>query len=178
MNWLLLGYGDLAEKRVAEALRFAHDSHLSGVWGRDANKAHAFSRRHEIPAWFAGEEGLKKALDENAIDAVYICTPVCSHYSYAKLALESGKHVLCEKPMALSVGECDDMIALASHKKLMLGVAYYRRCFPKMIRIKELLESGEPGQILRVSMNYQGWFKPELNDTKYWRVIPEQSGAG
>ena len=178
IRWLLLGYGDLAEKRVASALQEAKDSELIAVWGRNAQRASAFAGRHQIPQSFGGDEQLHEALARKDIDAVYVCTPVYSHSEYSILALEQGKHVLCEKPLGMNWGQCKDLIELAESKGKKLGVAYYRRCYPKHQYIREMIRSGELGKGVLVSMEHYCWYCPVLDDAKYWRVQPEKSGGG
>ena len=141
LKWGLIGYGDLAEKRVAAALFAARSSTLCGIWGRDIVKTRDFAARHNI-------EQAHKSFDDllsSDIDAVYVCTPPDSHAEYALAALHAGKHVLVEKPMAISTIECEAMIEAARENKRILGVAYYRRAFPKMQKIKALIDEGTLG---------------------------------
>ena len=177
MRWLLLGYGDLADKRVTSALQQAKDSELSAVWGRNVNRCRDFAERHNVRESFASSEGLCEALKED-YDAVYVCTPVDSHLDYTVAALESGKHVLCEKPMAMDVEQCRRMISCAQKNNLTLGVAYYRRFFPNLIRIKEVVKSGQIGSVVSVNMNFHEWYCPERGSQQYWRVLPERAGGG
>jgi len=178
MRWLLLGYGDLANKRVASALQEAANSELVAVWGRRVEKVNEFAKDHGINEFFAGDNGLAEALVKEDVDAVYVCTPVDSHLPYVKLALEADKHVLCEKPMALNVSQCEEMIKLVKKSAKQFGAAYYRRCFPKVIAIKKMIESGQLGRIVLVRMLNHEWFCPSQEHPKYWRVIPERSGGG
>jgi predicted dehydrogenase len=177
MKWLLLGYGDLAEKRVAAALQQAKGSELTAVWGRDANKCKTFANSHNISKYFAGMECLDLALNEN-IDAVYVCTPVDTHLDYTLKSLIASKHVFCEKPMAIDVGQCKQMIDCANENNLKLGIAYYRRCFPNVIRMKESIDQDALGKIICVDMKFQEYYCPPENSQQYWRVLPERAGGG
>lgn len=177
MRWLLLGYGDLSEKRVAAALRQAAGSELVAVWGRDAAKCREFAGRHDIGIVFAGADGLNDALKED-VDAVYVCTPVDTHCEYSIRAMTAGKHVLCEKPMAIDVGECRRMIDCADERNVQLAVAYYRRFFANLVRIKELIDGDALGQILYVNMVFQQYYCPGEGDQDYWRVQPKRAGGG
>ena len=85
------------------------------------------------------------------IDAVYVATPPAPHAEQTIAAAEAGKHVLCEKPMAMDTASCDRMIAAAQANGVKLGVAYYRRFYPVLVRVKELIESGELGAPLLAS---------------------------
>ncbi len=178
IRWLLLGYGDLADKRVVSALQDAKNSELVAVWGRDAQRAKDFAERHNIPEALNGDEALDKAVVRDDIDAVYVCTPVYSHFEYASYALANGKHVLCEKPLGMDWGECADLVELAEDGGKKLGVAYYRRCYTKHKYIRKIVRSGELGDGVLVSMEHYCRYCPDKDDPKYWRVVPEKSGGG
>lgn len=174
LNFGLIGYGNLADKRVAAALKDAPGSSLPAVWGRCPEKTREFAARHEIGT---ACESLDELLDTD-IDAVYVCTPPDSHAEYGLAALARGKHVLVEKPMAPSVDECERMIEAARHNGVTLGVAYYRRAFPKMQRIKELIDEGVLGTPTWVNIAMHGWYAPDATDPQSWRVQKSHNGGG
>ena len=165
-RWGLIGYGDLAEKRVAAALRTAAGSRLVGIWGRDPARARSFADRHQISQVHQTLESLLAS----DIVAVYVCTPPASHAPYALAAIAAGKHVLVEKPMAVSVQECEQMIAAANSAHVTLGVAFYRRAFPKMQRIRALIREGLLGVPTWVNIVSHSWFNPPGDDPKHGRV--------
>ena len=173
LRWGLAGYGDLAGKRVAPALQNAAGSTLAGIWGRDPGKCAAFARKHGIPQAHASFD----ALLASPIDAVYVCTPPVSHAQYAIAALNAGKHVLVEKPMAASVPECERMLEAAHGNGLALGVAYYRRAFAKLQHVRRLLDEGAIGTITWINVASHGWFDPSPDDPKRWRVERSLSGG-
>ena len=109
---------------------------------------------------------------DEEVDAVYIATPVHLHAAQAIAAARAGKHVLCEKPMAMNVAECDEMIAACSENGVRLGVAYYRHFYPVIDRIRSLLASGEIGTPILAQMNAFEWFDPRLPilATGCWKV--------
>src|ERR1041385_7874219 len=92
--------------------------------------------------------------------------------------MEAGKHVLCEKPMAMSVAECDRMIAAAREHQVKLGVAYYRHFYPIVCRIKELLASGEIGRPVIAQINAFEFFNPAPDHPRAWLLRRNQSGGG
>lgn len=114
-------------------------------------------------------------LEDPKIEAVHICTPNHIHYKMAREALEAGKHVICEKPLALKAGEADKLIRLAREKCLVNAVHFNLRFYPLMHHVKKMLEDGELGRILSVNGSYQqDWL---LYETDYnWRLQPEFSG--
>lgn len=174
LKWGLIGYGDLARKRVVDALMRANGSELVAVYGRNHEKTEYFAREFDIPQVCESVSDLT----QSDIDAVYVCTPVDSHYGYAIEALDSGKHVLVEKPMAATVAECENLVQTAEQKGLHLGVAYYRRGFPKHMFIKEKIEEGFLGEPVWVNIVAHSWYNPERNDPKHWRVEANRSGGG
>lgn len=173
LKWGLIGYGDLAGKRVAAALQGVDGSTLSGVWGRDFSKTKEFAARHKISAACNSLDELLKS----DVDAIYVCTPPDSHAEYSLASLEADKHVLVEKPMASSTEECKAMIAKASEYGKTLGVAYYRRAFPKMQKIKELIDDGVLGTPTWANIAAHSWFSPTPDDPKHWRVEKNKSGG-
>lgn len=110
-----------------------------------------------------------------SIDAVHITTPNAAHYPIAKAALEAGKHVLCEKPLAMTVAEAAELTALAAQKNLRAAVNHNLRCYPMVQQMRRMREAGAFGDILIVQGTYsQDWM---LYQTDWnWRVDPTVSG--
>jgi predicted dehydrogenase len=100
------------------------------------------------------------------------------HAEQTIAAAERGKHVLCEKPMALSVAECDRMIAACRANDVKLGVAYYRHFYPVVRRVKELIDSGELGVPVVAQINAFEWFDPAASDPRAWLLKKNLSGGG
>jgi predicted dehydrogenase len=114
-------------------------------------------------------------LRDPSIDAVHITTPNVSHFPIAKAALEAGKHVLCEKPLAMSVAEAQALTDLAASKKLRGGLNHNLRYYPMVQQMRRMREAGDFGDILVVQGTYsQDWM---LYETDWnWRVDPKVSG--
>lgn len=110
------------------------------------------------------------------IDSVHICTPNSMHYLQAKMALEAGKHVICEKPLTTSQIEAGELCALAKEKGLVHATNFNIRFYPLVHQIRRLIADGELGEIFSVNGSYeQDWL---LYDTDYsWRLETELSGA-
>jgi predicted dehydrogenase len=109
---------------------------------------------------------------------VYIATPVYLHAQQTVAAADAGKHVLCEKPMALSINECDEMIAACKANGVKLGVAYYRRFYPNVIRANEIIASGEIGKVSVAQINAFEYFDPPTNHARSWLLDKSKSGGG
>ncbi|MGA7236271.1 MAG: Gfo/Idh/MocA family oxidoreductase [Bryobacteraceae bacterium] len=168
VKWVVAGVGDIARKRVIPAILEHPESELYGVVTRDARKAEAYPGVH---AWTA----LDDALHDDAVNAVYIATPVALHAPYAIAALRAGKHVLCEKPMAMNYGEAQAMTAVAAEARTLLGVAYYRRLYPKLLRLRELLRDGAIGKPVLAEAHCHNWL--DTGD-RGWLLDPALAGGG
>lgn len=118
----------------------------------------------------------RDVIADPSIDAVHIATPNDSHFPIAKAAFETGKHVLCEKPLAMSVAEAEQLVALQAQKKLRGAVNHNLRCYPMVQQMRAMREAGDFGEILVVQGTYsQDWmlFQTDWN----WRVDPKEAGA-
>ena len=117
-------------------------------------------------------------LKDPEVDAVYLATPVHLHAEQAAAAAEAGKHVLCEKPMALDAAGCERMIAAARAHGVRLGVAYYRHHYPVIARLRELLASGEIGAPVLAQVQAFESFDPGPDDPRAWLMRRSESGGG
>jgi predicted dehydrogenase len=117
----------------------------------------------------------REVMADPSIDAVHVATPNVSHYEIAKAALESGKHVLCEKPLAMNVAEAQELTDLVAAKKLRGGLCHNLRYYPMVQQMRAMREAGDFGEILVVQGTYsQDWMLYESDWN--WRVDPKVSG--
>jgi predicted dehydrogenase len=109
------------------------------------------------------------------IDVVHVCSPNSFHYQMARDALGAGKHVLCEKPLTMRSGEAKELVDLAEEKGLANAVHFNIRFYPVITEAREMIRSGELGDIFAVNGSYQqDWL---FKDTDFsWRLEPEFSG--
>src|SRR5215469_5123819 len=117
IDWIVVGIGDISRKRVLPAILAEERSRLAGLVTRDPSKAEAYG----TPAWTE----LEDALAASDATAVYVATPVFLHAAQTIAALRAGRHVLCEKPMALDYGQAEAMVRAAEESGRTLGIAYY-----------------------------------------------------
>jgi predicted dehydrogenase len=169
LNWLLAGIGDIAKRRVIPAILEEPRSRLAGLVTRDPAKAEPY----RVPGW----RSLDDALAESGADAVYIATPVFLHAPQAIASLHAGKHVLLEKPMAMNYAQALAIERAAYETGRVLGVAYYRRLFPKVDRARELLAAGVIGRPFLAEATLHDWFFPQ-NGFRDWLIDPQRAGAG
>jgi len=167
LNWIVVGIGDIATRRVIPAIQAEHRSLLYGLVTRDPAKAARYNTR----VW----DRLDEALADPAVQAVYVATPVFLHAPQTIQSLRAGKHVLCEKPMAMNEAEARSMVQSAAETGRTLGVAYYRRSYPKVQRAKQLLAAGAIGQPVLAELTSHGWFDGK---DRSWLIDPAQAGGG
>jgi predicted dehydrogenase len=148
--WGTLGCGDVCERKSGPPLYQTEGSRLVAVMRRDLEKARDFARRHGVPRACGT---VRELVGDPQVDAVYVASPPACHRDHTVAAAHAGKHVLCEKDMALNVAECDAMIAACAEAGVTLGVAFYRRCYPVVLRAKALVDSGEWGAVRRMEIN-------------------------
>jgi predicted dehydrogenase len=168
LNWLVIGIGDITTRRVIPGIQAESRSHLYGIVTRDPAKAAQFGVR----VW----PNLDEALADSAIHAVYVATPVFLHAPQTIQSLRAGKHVLCEKPMAMNEAEARTMVRAAEETGKILGVAYYRRCYPKIQRAKQLIEQGAIGKPVFAELTNHMWFDGGGN--RGWLFDPVKAGGG
>jgi 1,5-anhydro-D-fructose reductase (1,5-anhydro-D-mannitol-forming) len=169
LNWLVIGVGDITTRRVIPAIRAEPRSNLYGVVSRDRAKGKKFADR----VW----TDLAEALRDPAVGAVYVATPVFLHAPQSIAALRAGKHVLCEKPVAMNYSEAAQMVSAAQEAGKTLGIAYYRRMYPKLQRARDLLAQGAIGCPVLAEINCHDWFQAE-DGRRSWLLNPKESGGG
>ncbi len=174
LNWGLIGAGDIAAKRIAPALNDLPNCNLAAVSRARADLAQEFATEFGIGRWYADW----REMLASEIDAVYIATPVYLHAEQTVAAAEAGKHVLCEKPMALDVRECDRMITACRANNVRLGVAYYRRFYPVLERVRQILAADEIGKPVFAQINAFEYFEPAPDNPRRWLLEKEKSGGG
>ncbi len=175
VKWGLIGCGDISRKRVAPGLASGKRCQLVAVSRARGDLAADFAREFGARRWYSDWRDL---VADNEVDAVYIATPVYLHAEQTTAAANSGKHVLCEKPMALTVSECDVMINACERNRVALGVSYYRHFYPVIDRVKEIIASGEIGAPILAEVYAFERFDPSPGAERYWLMEREKAGGG
>ena len=140
-RWGILGPGRIAHP-------FAHDialvpgAELAAVGSRSLERARAFADEYGARAAYGSYEEL---VADPGVDVVYIASPHALHLEHARLAFEAGKHVLCEKPLALSVAEAEEMVRLAREHDRFLMEAMWTACHPVILEVRRRLRAGDLG---------------------------------
>src|SRR6266702_1841113 len=139
----ILGFGLHAVKRVMPGFAAAKNCRVTALSRRDIGKAQESARRFNIPLAFDSAEELCRSSE---VDAVFVTTPNACHLSDVLLAINCGKPVLCEKPMAVNADECRRMVEAAREANLLLGVAQVFRFENSTARLMERIAAGQIGK--------------------------------
>jgi xylose dehydrogenase (NAD/NADP) len=144
VRWGVLSTANIGRAAVNPAIQASSNGELVAVASRDGARAKAFAEAHGIPHAHGSYEAL---LERDDVDAVYVPLPNSLHREWTVRAALAGKHVLCEKPMALSAAECDEMAAAAEETGVKLMEAFMYRFHPRTERLVEMIRSGGIGAL-------------------------------
>jgi predicted dehydrogenase len=168
----VIGTGFMGRTHL-EALRRVEHVDVVEVAATSPNKARAATAGYNV---LNATGDWHDVIADPSIDAVHITTPNDSHFAIAKAAFQAGKHVLCEKPLAMTVAEARELVKLQAAKNLRGAVNHNLRCYPMVQQMRSMREAGEFGEILVVQGTYsQDWmlFESDWN----WRVDPKAGGV-
>jgi len=170
VRWGILGPGRIARK-FAQALAELENAELQAVGSRSAQRAEQFGEEFAVPRRYGSYAGL---VADEQVDVIYVATPHPMHKSRTLLALEAGKAVLCEKPLAVNAAEAREMVRLARDRGLFLMEAMWTRFVPAIVRLRELLAEGAIGEIRMIlaDFGYRGG-----DDPKARHLDPELGGG-
>ena len=162
-----VGQAGLGEWGKNLARNFADLADL--VWLSDPadGKAEEFRSRYPQARW---AESFEEMLEDATLDAVVVATPVPTHYELAKLALEAGKHVFVEKPPAMKSAEIDELVSIAEERDLVLMPGHLLLYHPGVLKLKELVDSGELGEVLMVYGNRQNLGVIRKHENALWSL--------
>lgn len=177
ISWGIIGCGNVTELKSGPAFNKVPDSRLHAVMRRDAAKAEDYAKRHGVSHWYPDAAEL---INNSEINAIYIATPPKFHEEYAIAAMEKGKAVYVEKPVAVSVTACKRMADAVKANNGKLVVAHYRRALPMFLKIKQLVDEGAVGKVKNIRLTmFQTHRSDIVAHTEFnWRVVPEFAGGG
>lgn len=148
----ILGAAVIAPAALVWPARQIAEVQVAAVAARDPARAHAFAQKHNIPRVHDSYDAL---LADPELDAIYNPLPNSLHCQWTIRALQAGKHVLCEKPMASNEAEAQQMADTAGQTGRLLVEAFHYRYHPLMARVKEIVDSGEIGRIRHIEATFQ-----------------------
>ncbi|PTM97217.1 Gfo/Idh/MocA family protein [Mycoplana dimorpha] len=167
----ILSTAKIGRELVVPAIQDAENCVVTAIASRDLSKAQAMAERFSVPHAFGSYEEM---LASDLIDAVYIPLPTAQHVEWTIKAADAGKHVLCEKPIALKASEIEALIAARDRNRVLVSEAYMVTYSPVWRKVRELLRDGAIGRLRHV----QGAFTYFNRDPANMRNIPALGGGG
>lgn len=174
LNVGIIGCGDVTEVKSGPAFQKFYGSNLTYVMRRNEEKLKDYAKRHGVEKY---STDYKDLLEDDEIDLIYIATPPNVHKFYTEQAAKANKHVYVEKPMAMTVKECEEMVEICKKEGVKLFVAYYRRGQEKFEVVRTHIESGDIGEIRSFQMLYTSKI-PKYDPNRPWVYDKEISGGG
>jgi predicted dehydrogenase len=164
------GTGFIGPVHVEAVRRLGH--RVVGILGSTAEKSTAAADALGIPRGYAGFDEL---LADPAVDVIHLASPNRLHFEQCRRAIAAGKHVICEKPLAMTTTETAELVRLAAAAPVVTAVNYNVRFYPCVLELRERMRRGDLGDVLHVTGSYlQDWL---LYDTDFnWRVLAEDGG--
>ncbi|MEX3010944.1 Gfo/Idh/MocA family protein [Hoeflea sp. TYP-13] len=171
IRWGVLSTASIARNQLLPAMQDAQNGVVTAIASRDLERARKVADRFGAPHAFGSYDEL---LVSDTVDAVYIPLPTSQHVEWSLKAAQAGKHVLCEKPIALKADEIDALIAERDQSGKIISEAFMVSYHPQWAKVRELIESGAIGRLRHVS----GMFTYFNTDPDNMRNRPELGGGG
>lgn len=173
VKWGVIGCGGIADRRtIPEGIIPAKNAELAAVMDVNKEKSKEVSRKHGNVRSYLSEEELVK---DKKVEVVYVSTPVYLHAKQVALAARAGKHILCEKALALTTDDCQDIINVCRENKMKLAVGLMMRYHAYHLKAKEMVQQGLLGKITLARAQLSCWY-PDIESA--WRQNPELGGGG
>ena len=172
LKWGIIGAGLISERNMMPAMLKAENAELVALMDVNEKRVKEISDKFSVPKFYTSEKDL---LENKDVEAVYIATPSYLHAEQVIKASEHGKHILCEKPMALTLKECEEMITACERNNVKLAMGFMMRFHPHHLRAKELIETKAIGEIIKARVQWNFWYPPKDG---LWRQDPRLGGGG
>ncbi len=170
IQWGILGAGFIANRAVIPALQSSRNARVLAVASRDDGRAQFTTAQHAIPRIYHDYEAL---MNDPDVQIIYIALPNYLHREWTIRAAQHGKHVLCEKPLAMNAAECDEMIEACRSAGVLLMEAVMYRFHPRMQALKAMLDAAEIGEIRLL----HAAFSFPFNAPENYRAFPAFGGG-
>jgi len=171
IRWAIVGTGYIANS-FAQGMQVVEDATLAAVVSRSEESAQKFAKHYNGEAIYTD---FAQMLVEAKPDVVYLAIPNDLHYDYIHQALDSGVHVLSEKPMVDTVKQLDEVYAKAEEKNIFLMEGMWTRCFPVVKKVREWIADGRIGNPLTVNVSFD--IQPDYSDWQTWKAGIAHSGG-
>lgn len=169
-KWGILSGAKIAKEHLIPAISESHNGIVSGIACRNIDDAVAIASQFDIKQVFANYDELLASPD---IDGIYIPIATSHHFHWTKRAVQAGKHVLCEKPLALTTAEIDELITLRDETGMLISEAFMVYYHPQWQKVRSLLSDGAVGELKHI----RGAFSFYTNDPNNTRNVPELGGG-
>ena len=170
VRWGILSTANIGVRKVIPATQKAERCEVVAIASRDGERAAKVASELGIPRAHGGYEAL---LSDPEVDAVYIPLPNSQHAAWTIAAARAGKHVLCEKPLAMTAAEAEEMVRACATEGVLLMEAFMYRLHPSWEAVRELVASGRIGRLRAV----QSWFSYFNDDPDDIRNVAELGGG-
>jgi predicted dehydrogenase len=170
VKWGVAGCGRFAESSFLPATKLLRKSTVISLYSRDINRAKSLADKFGVQNYFNNYEDFLKS----DINAVFIASPNAHHYEQVIKAARAGKHIFCEKPIALNSSQAEEMVRVCKENNVLFAVNYVHRFHPLVVKAKELILNQKLGKLVSVSANFNIDFPPDNN----FRFKKELSGGG
>jgi predicted dehydrogenase len=181
VRWGFIGAGNVTEAKASPQGAFTQDgSRVVAVARADASQAEAYARANGFARAYTSIDAL---CADPELNAIFVCTPHHLHTEHVLAAIRAGKHVLCEKPLTITTDDGAELVESARQAGLVLGVAYYRRFYPVLERLRAIVEGGQIGTVTTAQMVCRAHSIPKrpadsTTSTRTWRTVSTTAGGG
>lgn len=172
IKWGVLGGGGIADRRTIPGMLMANNAELNSIMEVNLSFARDLCAKYNAPHAYDSAEDL---LNNSDVDAVYIASPVVCHKEQILAAADAGKHILVEKPVALSAGDAEEAAEYCEKKGVKLAAGFMMRFASVHRKMKELIAQGKLGDVVSASGQFTCWY-PEIEGA--WRQKKSLSGGG
>lgn len=172
IRWGILGAGGIADRRTMPGMQLAQHAQIQAVMELDAAVAERLREKYGAARAYTDERAL---LSDPEIDAVYIASPVACHARQAMLAADYGKHILIEKPLALTSGEGQRVVDYCRAKGVQIAAGFMMRFGTQVERMRQLIREGKIGDIVSCFAQFTCWY-PDIEGS--WRQAKASAGGG
>ena len=171
VRWGVLSTADIGMAKVTPAIQAGANCEVVAIASRDESRAQAAAKQLDIPRAHGSYEAL---LADDEVDAVYIPLPNQLHAEWTMAAARAGKHVLCEKPLALTSADAQEMVDVCAAEGVKFMEAFMYRLHPSWLRVRELVAEGRIGEVRAI----QAWFSYFNDDPRQHPQQSQSAGAG
>jgi len=170
IKWGIAGCGRFAENSFLPAVRLIRKSSVTALYSRDLNRAKSLAEKFGVQNTFDNYDDFLKS----DIDAVFVASTNVHHYEQVIKAARAGKNILCEKPLAITSVQAEEMVKICKDNNVLLAVNYVHRFHPLVLKAKELLVDQRLGKLVSIDVHFNVDSPPDNN----FRFKKELSGGG